>query len=129
MGNGTLVFNVQRYVFPARRQSSGALTAATRSVRGVQGRVTEPGAQRSHNGSRVICAGHVADTDRSQNRRTRLLNQAERLGQRGPVAAIEVNVLASSVCDLESDRLPNDKSHGLGFEFPCIARGRDGCLW
>ena len=25
VGNGTLVFNAQRYVFPARRQSSGAL--------------------------------------------------------------------------------------------------------
>jgi hypothetical protein len=41
---GRWSFNVWRYVFPARRQSSGAVTAATRSVRGVQGRVTEPGA-------------------------------------------------------------------------------------
>jgi hypothetical protein len=30
-GNGTLVLHVSRYMFPARRQSGGALTAATRS--------------------------------------------------------------------------------------------------
>lgn len=44
--------------------------------------------------------------------------------QRGTVAAIQVDVIARRVGDVESHRMTDDKGHGLGFELARITRFR-----
>lgn len=55
---------------------------------------------------RFVAAGcRVIGADRAQNSRGRPVNSTERLGQRGAVAAIEVDVIARRIGNVESDRL------------------------
>jgi hypothetical protein len=50
------------------------------------------------------------------------LNATQRLCQRGAVAAIQVDVVAGRVGDVEPDRVADDKGDGLGLEFARVAR-------
>ena len=72
----------------------------------------------SRSRARVLTAGGgVVDSDRSRGS----LNPTEGLCQRGAVAAIEVDVVAGRVGDVESDRLANDEGDRFGLELPRVS--------
>jgi hypothetical protein len=64
----------------------------------------------------------VADSDRSQDRCGSSLDPSERLGERGAIAAIQVDVISRRIRHIEADRVSNHERDSFGFELARVTR-------
>lgn len=71
-----------------------------------------------------LLTGSGGAINRTQNCRGRSLNPTEGLAQRGSVAAIQVDVVAGRVRDIEANRVANNERNGFSFQFARITRAR-----
>src|SRR5439155_10040720 len=79
----------------------------------------------SRSRARLLALGHVVvGADRRQDRSRRSLNPSERFGQRSAIAAIEVDVVARRICDVEAERVAHHERDGFSFELARVTRGR-----
>jgi hypothetical protein len=71
---------------------------------------------------RVPADAGVTDVDRTQNSGCCSLNPPERLGKRSSIAAVEVDVVARCVHDVETDCVSDHERDCFGFELARVTR-------
>jgi hypothetical protein len=64
----------------------------------------------------------VVNADRLQDNGCRSLNPSERLRERSGIAAIQVDVVAGRVGDVEAKCVSNHERDCFGFELACVTR-------
>jgi hypothetical protein len=64
----------------------------------------------------------VADMNRFHDRGDGSLDPIERRGQRAAVSAVQLDVIACGIGDVQAHSLSHDEGHGLCFEFARISR-------